>query len=161
MSLTIGVPSETFAGEKRVATVPEVVEKLIKLGFKVCVEQGAGAAANFSDHAYQSAGASIAGSAAELYAAADVVFKVRPPTAGEVGQLREGTTFIGFVWPAQHPDLMQQLASRKGTVLAIDSLPARYRAPRRWKRSPLWLASVANAPLMRLHMPLAGPSTAR
>ncbi|MCX7036265.1 MAG: Re/Si-specific NAD(P)(+) transhydrogenase subunit alpha [Proteobacteria bacterium] len=123
MSLTIGVPSETFAGEKRVATVPEVVEKLIKLGFKVCVEQGAGAAANFSDHAYQTAGASIAGSAAELYAAADVVFKVRPPTAGEVGQLREGTTFIGFVWPAQHPDLMQQLASRKGTVLAIDSLP--------------------------------------
>ena len=76
MSLTIGVPRETFAGEKRVATVPEVVEKLLKLGFKVCVEQGAGEAANFGDDAYRAAGATVAGSAAEVYAAADVVFRV-------------------------------------------------------------------------------------
>ena len=123
MSLTIGVPRETFAGEKRVATVPEVVEKLLKLGFKVCVETGAGDAANFSDEAYRAAGATVAGSAAEVYAAADAVFKVRPPTAAEVAQLREGATFIGFVWPAQNPELMQQLAARKATVLAIDSLP--------------------------------------
>jgi NAD(P) transhydrogenase subunit alpha len=123
MTLTIGVPRETFAGEKRVATVPDVVSKLLKLGFAVCIEQDAGAAANFSDQTYQAAGASIAGSAADLYAAADVVFKVRPPTAAEVGQLREGTTFIGFVWPAQNPELMQQLAARKVTVLAIDALP--------------------------------------
>ena len=123
MPLTIGVPRETFAGEKRVATVPEVIEKLLKLGFQVCVERGAGEAANFSDEAYRAAGATVAGSAAELYAAADVVFKVRPPTAAEAAQLREGSTFIGFVWPAQNPDLMQQLAARKATVLAIDSLP--------------------------------------
>ena len=123
MSLTIGVPRETFAGEKRVATVPEVVEKLLKLGFKVCVETGAGDAANFSDDAYRAAGATVAGSAAEVYGAADVVFKVRPPTAAEAAQLREGATFIGFVWPAQNPELMQQLAARKATVLAIDSLP--------------------------------------
>ena len=68
MSLTIGVPREIFAGEKRVATVPEVVEKLIKLGFAVGVESGAGAAANFGDDTYQAAGAQIAGSAAELWA---------------------------------------------------------------------------------------------
>jgi len=123
MPLTIGVPRETFAGEKRVATVPEVVEKLLKLGFKVCVERGAGDAAHFSDEAYRAAGATVAGSAAELYAAADVVFKVRPPTAAETAQLREGSTFIGFVWPAQNPELMQQLAARKATVLAIDALP--------------------------------------
>ena len=123
MSLTIGVPRETFAGEKRVATVPEVVEKFLKLGFKVCIEQGAGEAAHFSDDAYRAAGATVAGSAAELYAAADVVFKVRPPTAAEAAQLREGATFIGFIWPAQHPELMQQLAARKATVLAIDALP--------------------------------------
>jgi len=123
MTLTIGVPVETFAGEKRVATVPDVVTKLLKLGFAVCIEQGAGAAANFSDQAYLAAGASVASSAADLYAAADVVFKVRPPTAAEVGQLREGTTLIGFVWPAQNPELMQQLAARKVTVLAIDALP--------------------------------------
>jgi len=123
MPQTIAVPRETFAGEKRVATVPEVVEKLVKLGFGVTVETGAGAAANFDDDAYEAAGASIAASAAALYAAADMIFKVRPPTPDEVAQMKPGTTLIGFVWPAQNPDLMKQLADRKLTVLAIDSLP--------------------------------------
>ena len=77
MSLTIAVPREIYAGEKRVAAVPEVVEKLLKLGFAVHVESGAGAAANFSDESYQAAGARIAGSAAELMDGADIVFKVR------------------------------------------------------------------------------------
>ncbi len=123
MPLTIGVPRETFAGEKRVACVPEVVGKLIKLGFGVTVETNAGAAANFDDAAYQAAGASIAPDAAALHAAADLVFRVRPPTAGEVAQLKPGATLIGFVWPAQNPELMQALAERGLTVLAIDSLP--------------------------------------
>ena len=100
MSLTIGVPRETFAGEKRVATVPEVVEKLLKLGFAVAVESGAGASASFGDDAYQAAGARIAGSGDELYASSDVIFKVRPPSADEVGRLRPGSTLIGFIWPA-------------------------------------------------------------
>jgi len=121
--MTIGVPRETFAGEKRVATVPEVVEKLIKLGFGVCVESGAGAGANFPDEAYQSAGAQVAGSAADLYAAADIVFRVRAPTADEIALMKPGTTLIGFIWPAQNPELMQALADRKLTVLAMDSLP--------------------------------------
>jgi len=123
MSMTIGVPRETFAGEKRVATVPEVVEKLIKLGFKVSVEAGAGDAANFGDDAYRAAGAEVVPSAAELWARSDIVFKVRGPSEDEVGLLREGGTLISFIWPAQNPELMQQMAARKATVLAIDSLP--------------------------------------
>jgi NAD(P) transhydrogenase subunit alpha len=123
MSLTIGIPRELFAGEKRVATVPEVVEKLIKLGFAVRVETGAGEAANFSDAAYQSAGATIAGSAADLWAGSDIVFKVRAPTAEEIAQMKPGTTLVGYIWPAQNPELMQQLAARKVTVLAMDCLP--------------------------------------
>ncbi len=119
----IGVPRETFPGEKRVATVPEVVEKLIKLGFKVAVESGAGEAANCSDEAYRAAGAEIINGAAALWAASDIVFKVRPPSPAEVGLLREGGALIGFVWPAQNPELMQQLAAKKATVLAIDALP--------------------------------------
>ena len=75
----IGVPKEVFPGEKRVATVPDVVEKLIKLGFEVCVEAGAGDAANFSDDTYRAAGASVAASALEVWSGADIVFKVRPP----------------------------------------------------------------------------------
>jgi proton-translocating NAD(P)+ transhydrogenase subunit alpha len=122
-SLLIGVPKETAAGEKRVATVPEVVEKLVKLGFSVAVESGAGDAANCGDDAYRAAGAEVVATAAALWAKADMVFKVRAPSAEEVGLMHEGQTLISFIWPAQNPELMKQLAARKVTVLAIDSLP--------------------------------------
>ncbi len=123
MALTIGVPREVFAGEKRVATVPEVVEKLIKLGFRVAVQSGAGDLANFSDETYRTAGAQIKATAAELWAAADIVFKVRGPSVEEVGLMHEGQNLISFIWPAQNPELLQLFAAKKVTVLAIDSLP--------------------------------------
>ena len=128
MSLLIGVPRESFPGEKRVATVPEVVEKLIKQGFRVAVEAGAGDAAQISDDAYRAAGAEIVADRARLWATADVVFKVRAPSSEEVGLLREGSTLVSFIWPAQNPDLLQQLAARKVTVLAMDSVPRISRA---------------------------------
>ena len=121
--MRIGVPREIFPGEKRVATVPDVVSKLVKLGFDVSVERGAGELADLSDDAYAAAGAGIVPSAAELWSGSDIVFKVRPPTADEVALMRAGQTLIGFVWPAQNPELMQQLAAKKVTVLAIDCLP--------------------------------------
>lgn len=123
MPLMIGVPREVFPGEKRVATVPEVVEKLIKLGFSVAVEAGAGDAANFSDETYRAAGARIVEGTAALWAASDIVFKVRGPSAEEVGLMREAQTLVSFIWPAQNPELLQQLAAKKATVLAIDALP--------------------------------------
>ncbi|MGP1692330.1 MAG: Re/Si-specific NAD(P)(+) transhydrogenase subunit alpha [Giesbergeria sp.] len=119
----IGVPRETFHGEKRVATVPDAVEKLVKLGFKVAVESGAGDAAHCSDDTYRAAGAEVLPSAAALWAASDIVLKVRPPSSDEVALMREGGTLIGFIWPAQNPELMQQLTDKKATVLAIDCLP--------------------------------------
>lgn len=121
--MQIGIPKETAAGEKRVATVPDVVEKLIKLGFSVAVESGAGDAANFADDTYRAAGAEVVPAAADIWSKCDIVFKVRAPSPDEVALLREGGTLIGFVWPAQNPELMQQLAGRKVTVLAIDALP--------------------------------------
>ena len=123
MPLTIGVPRETCTGEKRVATVPDVVEKLIKLGFAVAVERGAGDAANFADDVYRAAGATIVNDAASLWAGSDIIFKVRPPGLAEVALMKEGGTLIDFIWPAQNPDLMQALAAKKATVLAIDCLP--------------------------------------
>ena len=128
MPQVIGIPKEIWDGEKRVATVPEVVEKLIKLGFEVAVESGAGEAANFSDETYRAAGAQVIEGATALWAASDIVFKVRGPSAQEVGLLREGATLVCFIWPAQNPDLMQQLAARKATVLAVDSVPRISRA---------------------------------
>jgi H+-translocating NAD(P) transhydrogenase subunit alpha len=121
--MQIGIPAETYAGEKRVATVPEVVEKLIKLGFKVTVESGAGEGANCNDDTYRAAGAEIIVGAAKLWAESDIVFKVTVPTSAEVELMREGGTLIGFIWPAQNPELMQQFATKKVTVLAIDCLP--------------------------------------
>ena len=120
MSSIIGIPKETYPNEKRVASVPDVIEKLIKLGFGVVVESGAGALANFDDASYVAAGATIA---AEVWSTADIVFKVRAPSMEEVALIKEGTTLIGFIWPAQNPDLMQALAARKITVLAMDCVP--------------------------------------
>jgi NAD(P) transhydrogenase subunit alpha len=123
MPQVIGVPKEIFPGEKRVATVPDVVPKLVKLGFSVIVQSGAGDAANFSDDTYRAAGAEVMPTAADLWAKSDIVFKVRAPSPAEVALMREGCTLVGFIWPAQNPELMQSLAARKATVLAIDSLP--------------------------------------
>ncbi len=119
----IGVPREIFPGEKRVATVPEAVAKLVKLGFAVVVESGAGELAQLSDADYVEAGASIAPTAAELWSGSDIVFKVRAPTPDEVALMHAGQTLIGFIWPAQNPELMQQLAARQVTALSIDALP--------------------------------------
>ena len=121
----IGVPRETAAGEKRVATVPEVVEKLIKLGFRVAVESGAGEAANFSDDSYRAAGAQVV---SDVWASAEILFKVRAPSTDELARMREGATLVSFLWPAQNPQLMQALAARKATALAMDSVPRISRA---------------------------------
>src|SRR5262245_18980741 len=103
MPQIIGVPRERADGEKRVATVPEVVEKLKKLGFNVVVESGAGEGANFGDEAYRAAGAEVS----TVWDKADIVFTVRAPTAAEIGRMRAGQTLISFIWPAQNPELMQ------------------------------------------------------
>ena len=123
MPQRIGVPREVYPGEKRVATVPDAVTKLVKLGFAVVVEQGAGELADLSDEAFVQAGATIAPNAAALWSGSDIVLKVRAPTSDEVALMHEGQTLIGFLWPAQNPDLMQQLAAKKVTALSIDALP--------------------------------------
>src|SRR5438874_4035508 len=102
--MQIGVPAETAAGEKRVATVPDVVEKLVKLGFSVAVQSGAGDAANFADDTYRAAGAQVVPAVADIWAKSDMVFKVRAPSAQELGLMREGATLVGFIWPAQNPE---------------------------------------------------------
>ena len=121
MPQAIGIPKEIYTAEKRVAASPEVVAKLIGLGFSVVVESGAGDGASFFDDAFAAAGAKI-GSGDEAWSA-DIVFKVRAPSTEEVAKLKEGATLISFIWPAQNPELMQALAARKTTVLAMDAVP--------------------------------------
>jgi NAD(P) transhydrogenase subunit alpha len=125
--MMIGVPAEVAADEKRVATVPEVITKLIQLGFAVSVERGAGDAANFGDDVYRAAGAEVV-DAATLWAKSDIIFKVRAPSAEEIDRMRDGMTLVSFIWPAQNAELMQRLAAKKATVLAMDSVPRISRA---------------------------------
>ena len=128
MSLQIGVPREIFPGEKRVATVPDVVEKLIKQGFRVAVEAGAGEGAQIADDAYRAAGGEIVADRAKLWSISDIVFKVRAPVPEEVALVREGAMLVSFIWPAQNPELLKSLAARGATVLAMDSVPRISRA---------------------------------
>jgi NAD(P) transhydrogenase subunit alpha len=132
--MRIGVPREIYAGERRVATTPEVVAQLKKLGFAVTVEAGAGEAASFSDRAYAESGAEIAATAREIYAASDIVLKVRAPQKhpalgyDEVELLKPGQVLISFLWPGQNPDLLNRLAGKRVTALAMDSIPRISRA---------------------------------
>ena len=132
--LILGVPKEIHPGERRVAVVPRMAAKLAKLGFEVIVESGAGDAAAFTDHAYVEAGARIVPDAAKVWAEADLVLKVRQPEMNpalnvhEADLLKEGARLISFVWPAQNKDLLERLARRKATVLAMDAVPRITRA---------------------------------
>ncbi|MGA9573564.1 MAG: Re/Si-specific NAD(P)(+) transhydrogenase subunit alpha [Lysobacterales bacterium] len=125
--MRIGVPRELFAGEKRVATTPEVSAQLMKLGFDVAVESNAGAAANFSDASYEAVGCSIA-TAEEIWRDSDIVMKVRGPSDEEAALLKAGQTLICFLWPAQNPELLKQLTDQGVTAIAMDSIPRISRA---------------------------------
>ncbi len=126
--MKIGVPRESHPGERRVATTPEVASQLMKLGYSVIVQSGAGAEASFSDDAYRGAGCEIVASSAEVYDQSDIVLKVRAPDNDELGMLRSGQTLISFIWPAQNPDLLATLTERGVTALAMDSVPRISRA---------------------------------
>ena len=126
--MRIGVPREIYAGEKRVATTPDVAAQLIKLGFEVAVESNAGAAANFSDAAYEAAGCSVAASADDIWSGSDIILKVRGPSTEEAARLKAGQTLISFLYPAQNPELLQQLTERGVTAMAMDSVPRISRA---------------------------------
>jgi H+-translocating NAD(P) transhydrogenase subunit alpha len=132
--MRIGVPKELYPGEKRVATTPEVAEQLQKLGFTLALESGAGQHANFSDDAYREAGVEIINERRVLWDSADIILKVRAPASyadagvDEISLLTDKHILISFIWPAQNRELMDKLAQRKATVLAMDSIPRISRA---------------------------------
>ncbi len=126
--MKIGIPRESYPGERRVAATPEVASQLMKLGYGVVVQSGAGAAASLSDDAYRDAGCEVAASTKDVYDQSDIVLRVRAPEGEELGLLRSGQTLISFLWPAQNPDLLQTLTERGVTALAMDSVPRISRA---------------------------------
>jgi NAD(P) transhydrogenase subunit alpha len=125
--MKVGVLRETAGGERRVALVPETVEKLVREGFGVLVESGAGRE-SYPDDLYREAGAEVATSADEVYGAADVVIKVQRPSEDEVRKLRSGTVLITSLQPALHPGLVKRLAAAGVTTLSMDLIPRITRA---------------------------------
>ncbi|MEV7220912.1 Re/Si-specific NAD(P)(+) transhydrogenase subunit alpha [Streptomyces sp. NPDC093681] len=119
----VGVVAESLPGETRVAATPSTVRLLLGLGYEVVVESGAGTASGFGDEAYAEAGARVR----EAWTA-DVVLKVNAPTDEEISALRAGTTLVALIAPAQRPELLEALAARAVTVLALDAVPRISRA---------------------------------
>ena len=126
--MIVAIPAERKADERRVAASPASIGKLQALGFDVCIEAGAGLQASFTDEQYREAGAGIVEDAASLFEQSDIVLKVNGPTTDEVRQLKPGTLLISFLWPAQNPELLEQLVAQKVNVLAMDSVPRISRA---------------------------------
>jgi H+-translocating NAD(P) transhydrogenase subunit alpha len=126
--MRIGIPKESYDGERRVAATPTTVGKLRDLGFEVCVQTGAGVLATFSDASYEEAGASISSDADAFWAESDLVLKVRAPELDEVGLLREGSSLISFLWPAQNEALVESLRARNITSFSMDAIPRISRA---------------------------------
>ncbi len=121
--MRVGIARETTQGERRVALVPETVAKLAAAGFELVAEPGAGAEASFPDGEYADAGATL-GDPWQ----ADVVVKVRKPSAAEIERLRSGQVLLGFLEPLSDPAGVEALETRGVTAFALESIPRTTRA---------------------------------
>src|SRR5215203_5876743 len=121
--MNVSVPKETTSGERRVALVPEVVERLGKSGIEVTIEAGAGAEAHYPDADYEQAGAKLG----DGYSG-QVVAKVAPPSAEEIGRLQQGSVLIGFLAPLTAADTVRALAEAGVTSFAMEAIPRISRA---------------------------------
>ena len=128
MPAHIAVTKETRAAETRVAATPDSVKKLVAMGFAVSVETGAGAGASFPDADYLAAGATIAPTAESALADADVVLKVRAPTDAEIGAMKSGALLIALLNPYNDRPLLDALAKRGVTAIAMEFVPRISRA---------------------------------
>jgi NAD(P) transhydrogenase subunit alpha len=121
--MNVSVPKETASGERRVALVPEVVERLSRSDIEVTVEAGAGAGAHHPDAEYESAGAKLGDGWT-----GEVVAKVAPPSAEEIGRLGRGSVLIGFLAPLTAGDTVRALAEAGVTSFAMEAIPRITRA---------------------------------
>jgi NAD(P) transhydrogenase subunit alpha len=127
-NMKVGIPSEIFPNELRVAATPKTVKRLQKQGFEVYIQHNAGIKANFSDKEFEEAGAKIVNSAADIYGNSDIVLKVKEPSIEEVDMMKEGLILLSYLWPAQNQPLLQKLADKKVNAVAMDAIPRISRA---------------------------------
>ena len=126
--MKIGIPKELLKNETRVAATPEVVKRMIQLGYDVSVEKGAGKSAGFSDTDYTQSGATLVASD-DIWNDSDIIAKVHSPeTNSELPKLSKNQTLISFIWPAQNEPMLKIAAANGVNVLAMDSVPRISRA---------------------------------
>lgn len=131
--MKVGILKEIAPNEARVAATPSIVNRIRKLGLDVVVEAGAGDRAGFPDGTYAEVGASVLPDAKAVLEDADIVLKVRAPMLRadgrhEADMIKEGAALLSFIWPGQSKPLVEQLAARNATVLAMDAMPRITRA---------------------------------
>jgi len=119
--MIIGIPKESLKGENRVAGSPSSISALIKLGFTVQVQKGAGVKASFTDQEYTHGNAEIV--AKKKCWQSDIILKVNAPTLDEVAAMNDGATLISFIAPAQNPELLAALRDKSITTLAMEMVP--------------------------------------
>ena len=127
--MKIGAPREIFAGERRVAMTPQSALALQKLGYDCLIESGAGKESRFSDENYREAGVEVVESAEALWEQADIVVKVRGPEGEEeINRARDGQILISLFWPAQNGEMLETMAKKNTTIIAMDMVPRISRA---------------------------------
>lgn len=126
LGITVGVPKERADGETRVAATPDSVKRLLKSGFDIHIEEGAGLAAGFHDQDYESVGARIV---SEKDAWSNrIVAKVTPPSTDESARLQSGALIVSLLEPFWNSHLLEKLAAQKIDALALESIPRTSRA---------------------------------
>ncbi len=126
--MLIGVPKETWPGERRAALVPQGVKKLVNAGFEVSIESGLGVPSGYIDDAYADAGAKVVSDRAALLQSADIVLRVRKPSAEDVSLLKAGALHVSFLDPFNEKQLVESLAAQKVTAVSMEMIPRSTRA---------------------------------
>src|SRR5450759_2463552 len=127
-TVTVGVPRETVSGERRVALVPETVQKLSSTGTKVLIEAGAGQGSFLDDEAYRAASAEVVDGADVIFTRSDIVAKVQAPTEAEVGKIRPGVVLISFLDRGRDGAIIDALGKRGVVAFSFNSVPRITRA---------------------------------
>lgn len=126
--MLLGIPTETKAFERRVAISPEVCVQLIKAGYEILIQSGAGLNSYFTDEAYTAAGARLEPNASIVYSSSDVILKVNAPLPAEIGSMKKGAVLISFMWAATNPELVDACVSAGISAFSMDAIPRISRA---------------------------------
>ena len=126
--MKLAVPKETKLKENRVALTPDVVKDLVKKGFEVTIQNGAGLNSFFSDEAYAAAGAQLVSDSKKIYADADVVLKVNAPSPEEISGMKKGGILLSFMWAATNPAFVDACVKAGISAFSVDAIPRISRA---------------------------------